>query len=163
VRWLAAGFLVNSLVHAPFALIQSAGRPDLTAKLHVLELPVYLAALWLLTVRFGVEGAAIAWTVRLLLDAAALWLFAHRLLPKGSRLVLTVAAMIAAGLLVLYVATFPGTLVSREVFLCASLVLFAIVGWAWLLDPQERVILLGQRGPSAGIESHLMDETAKQG
>jgi O-antigen/teichoic acid export membrane protein len=162
VRWLAAGVLVNSLAHAPFALIQSAGRPDLTAKLHVLELPVYLAALWLLTVRIGIEGAAIAWTVRLVLDAAGLWFFAHRLLPKGSTIVLKAAAMIAAGLSVLYAATFPGTLVSKGVFLFVSLVLFAIVGWAWLLDLQERAMLLGRRPALTGIESHLVDETAKQ-
>jgi O-antigen/teichoic acid export membrane protein len=162
VRWLAAGVLVNSLAHAPFALIQSAGRPDLTAKLHVLELPVYLTALWLLTVRFGIEGAAIAWTLRLLLDAAALWFFAHRLLPKGSRFVLKAALMIGAGLSVLYAATFPGTLAGKILFLAVSLVVFAMVGWAWLLDHQERAILFGRRPALTDIESHLIDETAKR-
>ena len=162
VRWLAAGVLVNSLAHAPFALIQSAGRPDLTAKLHVLELPVYLAALWLLTLRLGIEGAAIAWTVRLCLDAAALWLFAQQQLPRGSRFVLKAAAMIAAGLVVLYAATFPGTMSAKGAFLVAALVFFAIVGWIWLLEPEERAILLGRRRGVTGVESHLVDETAKQ-
>jgi hypothetical protein len=76
--------------------------------------------------------------------------------------VLKATGMIAAGLSVLYVATFPGTLVSKGVYLFASLVLFAIVGWVWLLDLQEREILLGRRPALTGIESHLVDETAKQ-
>ena len=42
LQWLAAGVFINSLAQVAFAMIQGAGRPDLTAKLHLLELPFYL-------------------------------------------------------------------------------------------------------------------------
>ncbi len=51
LQWLAVGVFINSLAQIPFALVQGAGRPDLTAKLHLIELPLYLLALWWLTSR----------------------------------------------------------------------------------------------------------------
>ncbi len=55
---LAVGVLVNSLGLISQALIQASGRPDVTAKLHIIELPLYLSYLpWLLSV-YGINGAA---------------------------------------------------------------------------------------------------------
>src|SRR5258706_3691946 len=48
LQWLALGVLANSLALIPFTFVQGVGRPDLTAKLHLLELPVYLGILLLL-------------------------------------------------------------------------------------------------------------------
>jgi O-antigen/teichoic acid export membrane protein len=80
---LSLGILVNGVAGVPFSLIQAAGRPDLTAKLHLAEAPVYIAACWLLTSQFGINGAALAWTGRVLVDAAALLVIARRWAPAG--------------------------------------------------------------------------------
>ncbi|MGA8053997.1 MAG: flippase, partial [Burkholderiales bacterium] len=45
VQWLALGTFLNAAAHVPFAALQAAGRPDLTAKLHLAELPLYLGGL----------------------------------------------------------------------------------------------------------------------
>ena len=58
------GVLVNSLAPAPFALLQASGRPDLTGKLSLLELPIYVLALALLIPHLGILGAALAFTLR---------------------------------------------------------------------------------------------------
>ena len=42
---------------SPSALIQGVGRPDLTFKLHLIELFPYLVAAWFLIRGFGIEGA----------------------------------------------------------------------------------------------------------
>src|SRR5216683_4589178 len=78
LQWLAAGVFINGLAHIPFALVQGAGRPDLTAKLHLIELPLYLLALWWLIAAYGVEGAAMAWTARVAVDGAVLFGMARR-------------------------------------------------------------------------------------
>jgi O-antigen/teichoic acid export membrane protein len=72
-QWLALGIFVNSLAQIPFTVLQASGRPDLTAKLHAVELPVYATALWLFTRRLGVEGVAEAWTLRIVIDATMLF------------------------------------------------------------------------------------------
>jgi O-antigen/teichoic acid export membrane protein len=84
LQWLAVGVFIYSLALVPFALVQGAGRPDLTAKLHLIELPCYLLALWWLIRVHGIEGAAIAWTGRVAVDAVVLLAFSHRLLRESA-------------------------------------------------------------------------------
>lgn len=76
---LAVGLLANSVAQIPFAWIQARGRPDVTAALHVAELPVYAAALWWLTSRHGIAGAAWAWSLRAAADCVLLFASARRL------------------------------------------------------------------------------------
>jgi len=78
---LAIGLFGNCVAQIPFASIQAAGRADATAKLHLIELPLYVAALTFLTWRFGITGAAWCWTVRTLMDALALLVITKRVFP----------------------------------------------------------------------------------
>ena len=146
LRWLAAGVFVNSLALSPFALIQSAGRPDITAKLHLLELPIYLGVVWVLTKRLGIEGTAIAWAGRVVLDAALLFLFTSRLLPQKPSFLPRLAVTVSAGLLILYGATFPEALVTKATILTTCLVVFGLMAWFWGFAPDERAFMLQVRG-----------------
>jgi O-antigen/teichoic acid export membrane protein len=69
---IAVGVFMNGIASVPFALLQASGRPDITARLHLLELPLYAASVFILTSRFGVSGAAVAWTGRVAFDAIVL-------------------------------------------------------------------------------------------
>ncbi|MGE5612633.1 MAG: oligosaccharide flippase family protein, partial [Nitrososphaerales archaeon] len=72
LRILVLGVFVNGLAHVPFAYLQGAKRADLTARIHLAEAPLYLLALALAVPRFGIVGAATAWTLRVTLDALAM-------------------------------------------------------------------------------------------
>lgn len=82
LQWLAVGVLINSVAAVPFALLQGMGRPDLTAKLHIIEFPLYLGMLWYLLRSYGVFGAAIAWVVRIVVDTALLFYMSYLLVPE---------------------------------------------------------------------------------
>jgi O-antigen/teichoic acid export membrane protein len=69
LQLLAVGVFVNSLAQIAFALVQGAGRPRLTALLHLVELPLYLSAAWWLIHADGIRGAATAWAARMTFDA----------------------------------------------------------------------------------------------
>ena len=97
LQWLAVGVLANSAAQIPFALIQGSARPDVTAKLHLVELPVYLAALWWLVGAHGIVGAAVAWSLRALVDAAALFAYAQRVVPLRWADVRGTALLVASG------------------------------------------------------------------
>ena len=77
MQWLALGVLLNGLAQVPSALMQGVGRPDLTAQLHLVELPLYLPAAWhLIDARDRRGGAGLDGTHRagpglLLRDGAA--------------------------------------------------------------------------------------------
>lgn len=65
---LLAGIWFNSLAYLPFTFLQARGRPDVIAKIHVLEVLPFVALLVLFVKMFGLEGAAIAWSIRMIAD-----------------------------------------------------------------------------------------------
>ncbi|MNC25172.1 hypothetical protein D3C75_732490 [compost metagenome] len=71
---LLFGFLFNSLAQVPFASIQSRGYAKFTAFVHMGELLPYLALLFYSIHHYGVIGAAIAWSIRMLVDYIVLML-----------------------------------------------------------------------------------------
>ena len=105
VRWIAPGLLVNAVGAAAIVALQASGRPDLPAKFHVLELLGYAPLLWILASRYGVEGAAIAWSVRVAVDALLLMLAALQIFPLAPRTVLRLLAAVGGGLATLAVAS----------------------------------------------------------
>ncbi len=105
-QWLVLGVFLNGTAHLPYALLQAHGRSDLTAKLHVLELPLFAVLLVWAVARWGIEGAALAWTLRVALDTgllyvAALWLLPtlRAVLQRGGTLVLAAAAVLCVPLI----------------------------------------------------------------
>ncbi|MET0499342.1 MAG: polysaccharide biosynthesis C-terminal domain-containing protein, partial [Steroidobacteraceae bacterium] len=98
---LSVGVLVNAITRTPFALVQSAGHAKWTATVHVLELPAYGVVLWWALRAYGIEGAAYAWTARIVFDAFAFYALAIKLEPRLLRaaiqdLLLVVALCVAA-------------------------------------------------------------------
>lgn len=65
---LAVGIWFNSVSMVPYTLLHAGGNPKITALLHLAELVVYVIALYWLTSRWGLTGAAVAWVGRVLLD-----------------------------------------------------------------------------------------------
>src|SRR5690606_6970766 len=104
LRLLCVGVLVNAIVHVPFALLQAAGRPELMARFHLIELALHVpATLWLVH-RFGIAGAALAWTLRAILDAALVFAAADRVLGVGLARLADGRALRVVGLLAVLVA-----------------------------------------------------------
>jgi O-antigen/teichoic acid export membrane protein len=69
---LCLGVFANAIGSMFYALLHARGRPDISARLHLIELPLFICALLLLVDRYGVLGAAWAWVGRMVVDAAAL-------------------------------------------------------------------------------------------
>ena len=81
---LTLGVFFNATAYVPYTLIQGVGRVDVTARLQLAELPVYLGVLWVLADRYGAAGAAAAWSLRTAFDCAMLLVLLPRLAP-GTR------------------------------------------------------------------------------
>jgi O-antigen/teichoic acid export membrane protein len=144
LRVLALGVFVNSVTYVPFALIQGAGRPSVTATIHLAELPLYLVAAWVLTKYLGIEGTAIACTGRIVLDAVLLFFFAHRLLPHKSKFLLKLTATMAVALLVFWAAAYLRTPLTKTVFVLSALLVYGLAGF-WGMAPEERGLILQVR------------------
>ncbi len=71
---MAVAALFSGLAQVPYTMLQGRARADLTAKLHLVELPIYLILLYVLLINFGVVGAAAAWLIRIAFDMFGMYL-----------------------------------------------------------------------------------------
>lgn len=141
---LCVGMAVNALAQLPFATLQAIGRADLTAKFHLIELPLYLMALWLLVSRLGITGAALAWAGRMCLDAALLYRAALQQLSlrltallRATGLRLFWPLLVFAGILLAFAQVGAG-LTLRLVGVVAATLIGATVAWHTALNEHER-------------------------
>lgn len=86
-RILLIGVFINALGQVAITVLHGAGRADWAAKLHLFELPFYLVALVFAAARYGIEGVALVWMLRVLFDMIVMAVLAERLLQASDRFV----------------------------------------------------------------------------
>ncbi len=82
MKLLTMGVFLCCLAYLPISLLQASGRPDYTAKLNLIELPLYLVFSGVLIHLFGIVGAASAWLLRSAVDLYYCMRFATRVLDQ---------------------------------------------------------------------------------
>ncbi len=144
LQWLATGVLINSLSQIPYSLLQSVGRPDITGKLHLVELPFYILTVLLLGYWYGIEGIAIAWVARVVFDSSLLFYFSAGVLPKDKLLTRqrpVYAVMIGSLIILLIAVAGPMSIIMKSAFTFAVLASFVTGAWFFILSADERMIL----------------------
>lgn len=144
LQWLTIGVFINCLAQVPYSFLQGIGKPDVTSKLHVAELLLYIPALWLLVRTVGITGAAIAWTGRVAIDTALLF-YATRssFRPLSGISTSTGFCVLAAIACLVCIVTLTEWHLSFVIF-AATLLLLMTAGWKVLLSVNERSYLLGK-------------------
>jgi O-antigen/teichoic acid export membrane protein len=143
---LILGVLINSLAQIPYVLLQGVGRPDITAKFHLLELFIYVGLAWLLISRWGIIGAAVAWALRVALDALFLFVASFKVCGLSPSLLATEGLTIGGFALVLlavvayWLKSFVGILplFAQSIVFVALFGLFIWLVWRKVLDASER-------------------------
>ena len=137
-RWLLVAIFVNGLAQIPFAHLQSEGRPDITAKLHLIELPFYAVILFVLVRKFGIQGVAVAWLMRVATDTVLLFAISHRLLPENRIVFGKLPLMLAGALAAFVIAGSAVPFVVRALVVGGTVVLAGVAAWRWMFSPRER-------------------------
>jgi O-antigen/teichoic acid export membrane protein len=141
---LAIGVLINSMVWTPAALIQALGRPDVTAKIYLLEVPIHVILVAVMVATFGIVGAALAWTIRVALDAVALMWAVGRLggfqvrCLFGERVRHTVILLIAFSACAWSIGMFLRPTLAQLGGVGLMLIGSGWVVWRYLIDGNER-------------------------
>jgi len=139
LQWLSAGIFINSLAQVLFSLIQGRGRPDLTAKFHLIELVFYLPFLWCALKQYGIAGAAAAWTFRVTFDGFLLLWATQRLMPATKKLSLRISGCIIIALILILLCSLPESLVFRTILFT----LFSMMNAVFILLFLRRNGILG--------------------
>jgi O-antigen/teichoic acid export membrane protein len=140
-RWLLAAVFINGLAQVPFAHLQSEGRPDLTAKLHLIELPFYVGLLFPIALRYGIRGVAITWFLRVAADTVLMFFFSQRYLPESRPVLRRLMLITAAAIAVFALAAWGMPVVFKTVFALTVCLLSVIAAWVWIISPREKKAL----------------------
>jgi O-antigen/teichoic acid export membrane protein len=141
VQLLAVGVLVNSLGQIPQAFLQAVKRADLTAKLHLVEVPVYAVALAALSVTFGINGVALAWTLRVVMDTVVNCWMTQSQFPESASAINRSLAWLGGMLVSLLIVALPQATIVRAVLALVTLTVFLVVAWnRLLLEPERHLI-----------------------
>ncbi len=138
MQWLTIGVFILSMSRPPYAFVQGAGRPDLTAKLHLLEVPLYLLFLWLMIRSFGIEGAAYIWCLRMLMDLIGTFWLAQRIVLRKRVMTPRDILMMGGAVILLALATFLGHFLVKLLFAAGLLMIFSFISWRFLLSKDEK-------------------------
>ena len=144
---LAGAVLISSLGWVPGCLLNGISRPDVVAKIQLVQLPVYLVCAYLMISSFGILGAALTFTVRVMLETLMNFWASFRLQPVAYRALCSARPLRA--LLILSAFSSPLILMNTWHLSIAShvvftlVVLLAYVGsvWVWLFDATDRELI----------------------
>jgi O-antigen/teichoic acid export membrane protein len=144
---LSLGIFFNAIGFFPYSLLQGVGKPNVTGIFHLAELPVHTVLVWVLVTRMGITGAAIASTIRVLLDCILLFV-ACRWLRLTSSQVLRKQRVLhsARGVLLLggavWVSSITGLALPVRMGLAVCFLgCYAVAQWLWSFDLLDRQFL----------------------
>lgn len=154
LRVLALALFVNAIAFVPSAATEAAGRPDLIARYHVIELPLYLILLVAAVSVYGIVGAAVAVLLRMIAMTAALSALSVR---SGAFTFSAVAKTCgrATAATVTMLAVSWGIAPRADIQWVGILVLmlsYAGVVWLWVFSKEDR-LRMKQRLSPAGVLS----------
>jgi O-antigen/teichoic acid export membrane protein len=138
----AVGVLLLCLGQVPYAMVQGAGRPDLTAKLHFIELIVYIPILVLLTKTYGINGVALAWILRVSIDMICMYYFSQKILNSKMMALKHQIGIGLGALFLLYIASTLSDTIGKMVFFVVVVVALIAITWKFFLIPEEKKLLM---------------------
>ena len=142
MQWLALGVLWNAVAQVALALLHAAGRPNWTAKLHLAESPLYLLILFAFIKHFGVQGAAIAWTLRVLIDTIIMLVLAKKAIKVDVPNMKMMFPLLFYSLAITVVFVHISQL--KVLFLIINILLYVFLLWRFLLSDEEKRVSLGK-------------------
>jgi len=145
LQLLGMGILLNSLAYFPFTFLQSIGRPDITAKIHLFELPFYLLLMVYIIPKLGIIGVAFVWVIRILVDTLLLFYFTQRVFADDfinkHKLHLV---FVSSSILMALVSIFLTLLIVKVIFALLVLMIFALVVWKKIINNEDLSFILSR-------------------
>lgn len=145
-RILLIGFVSNCFSSVPIFFMLGSGRPDIVAKLNLLEAVFYVPLLFLLTKWHGINGAAAACAARFTADMLLFYFVIWKV--NGINILALSKKVLLKASAVLLISVFAGVLIARSPWRVYnfSLLLVAtfLLNWLYVLDANERGWLIKQ-------------------
>jgi O-antigen/teichoic acid export membrane protein len=142
LQMLAAGVFFNSIAHVTFTFIQGIGRPDLTGKLNIVEIPIYFLSMWIAIKAWGINGAALVWFLRAFIDNIMLFLISGKLVSRFIDLKVVILCLIMTTMFIISAALFNVYL--KITFTLVVFLMFFLISWRFILEDTEKSLILSK-------------------
>jgi O-antigen/teichoic acid export membrane protein len=143
LQLLSIGVLLNGIAYIPFHFFQGTGKPEIPAKVNLIELPFYLLLMWFFILKMGIIGAAFVWLFRIIVDSLILFLIAGKTIQtiyKSKFTLLFFIIMISFLILPIIISD-----ITVKIFFAVSIILsFLIVSWKFFLSAEEKIFLVSK-------------------
>ena len=140
MRWLAVAMILSAADSVVSGFIDSIGRPDVNAKFSIAEFILFVPMLFVLLRSFGIEGAAIGWSLRVGGDLLVRVVIAGRLVPTLRPVLRRVLAVVAVATAMLALPLAAPTSAERVPLMLLAAAVFALALWCWGVDAAERAV-----------------------
>jgi len=145
---LSVGFLFNALAQIPMTALHAYNRPDLPAKYHLIELPIMIILNLILIPWIGIIGAAIAWSMRVIMDAVLLLYGAKKCFKSlyNSMITIRFSRKIYFQLIVFTLLIIPiliaDSMTWKMLFTFILFIFYGVAIWLFSFDEVDRAFLL---------------------
>jgi O-antigen/teichoic acid export membrane protein len=137
MQFLIIGVLFNAVAFVPFNFFQGIGLPKLPALVNLIELPFYLFFMWIAIGKWGINGAAFVWLLRMIIDSFVLFYLSYKLYNfrfENSKYIYSFIFLLS-GLIFPFILT---SFLMKVLFLSFFVPLFLIITWFFYLTGSER-------------------------
>jgi O-antigen/teichoic acid export membrane protein len=142
-QFILMGMFMVSLTYVPFAYIQAAGRPDLSAKRHMVEIPFYIVGSLAAIHWLGVKGSSMLWFLWSVIDLVLIVRIMQRLMGHSAATEIGKEWLLLA---ICFAVSFAAGASGRlwlELGVAVILPLYLLFwGWRHLLYPDDRAVLV---------------------
>lgn len=146
---LILGLIVSVPGYVPYSLLMAVGKADTIARLYWIEIIPYLSLIYVLTLLYGINGTAAAWSIRVAFDGIVFFVMTGRGLSLKVFSVSTRSLWVALGVAIyiptIYLSVSVTDHLSLFSFLIFSLtnVAYLFILWKKVLVAEEKAWLLG--------------------
>jgi O-antigen/teichoic acid export membrane protein len=140
LQLLAIGVLLNSIAFIPFSFLQGIGRPDIPAKINLIELPLYVAAMWFAVKGYGINGAAVVLVLLNVVNTTIQIYVVNKLVTSTfeQKPGIVLFVFIVFALVMPFVLN---TIFLKIVFAGGILLIFTFMTWRYFLQSDEKIFL----------------------
>jgi O-antigen/teichoic acid export membrane protein len=141
LQMFSIGILINSIAYIPFHFFQGIGKPDIPAKINLLELPIYIFLMWFFTINMGIIGAAMIWLFRVIVDAFILFFIANKTIQSISSSKISIL-IFTVMILILISPIFINNIILKLIFAIIIVSSFFIATWKFFLNTEEKTFFI---------------------
>ncbi|HSU28957.1 MAG TPA: flippase [Chitinophagaceae bacterium] len=145
---LMLGIFFSLIMFIPNSILLAFGKTSLFAKVYWIEMIPYAGLAWILISRFGIPGAAMAWSIREIFNSYIFFRFSRKyagisysIRDHADKYFLTFLILVPPVLFALLVNNFSGWLF---IIVPASLFTYLFLAWKFLVQAEERQWVTGK-------------------